>query len=178
VSAFTLFFSHLRGPKISHSIGPTFLIYYREDGGFGIYLPVTFLNESPTTGIVFRCAIRIIFAKSTPEDPFFMPWRSFCRFAEKKDTEKTYITEEEFAHAITVPPKSSTAKLVLFISRPRSEPALRIVEGQMIFQYWTGLAGKSDNEQCKKFSIDVSKQSELDGYLKIKSKKYVELELT
>jgi hypothetical protein len=171
VSAVTLFFSLLRAPKISKVVGPEFKVYYPPDGGFGVYLPVAFLNESPRTGTVLRCSLSI-YRKSTPEERFFMDWRSFCKL------EGNSWAIKEPAHAITVPGMQSRAKIVLFSWRAASIPQIQIAEGSyvMVFHYWTGLAGKPRNAHHE-FAVDKGTKAELDGYLATKQGFVVDLVL-
>jgi hypothetical protein len=159
VSAVTLFFSVLRAPRLSDVVGPEFKVYYPPDGGFGVYLPVAFLNESPRTGTVVRCSLSL-YRKTAPEERFFMDWRSFCKL------EGNGWVVKEPAHAITVAGMQSRTKTVLFSWRAASVPQIQIVEGNyvMVFHYWTGLTGKPRNAQHE-FTVDRATQAELDGYL-------------
>jgi hypothetical protein len=172
VSVVALFFSQLRSPKISSVIGPNFKVYYPVDGGFGVYLPVTFLNESPRTGTVHRCGISI-FRKSSLDEKFFMEWRYFMVLNPSTNSSFKF---DEGAHALAIPGKSSTAKLVWLTWRSDSTPELVIAEGDyvLIFHYWLGLDDKPQNA-LHEFYIDRSTHALLDKYRATKDSIVVDL---
>ena len=170
VSGVALFFSQLRAPLLSTVIGPNLQIYYPPDGGFGVYLPATFLNESPRTGTVHRCGISI-FRKSSPDERFFMEWRFFMGL-----NPNLTFKFEDGAHAIAIPGKSSTAKVIWLSWRSNSTPELVIREGEYVlaFHYWLGSDDKPHND-LHEFYIDRSTQAELDDYRASKQSTVVNL---
>jgi hypothetical protein len=172
ISGVALFFSQLRAPRLSQVSGPEFQIYYPQDGGFGVYLPVSFLNKSPNTGTIVRCGITL-FKKSNPEERFYMEWRFFIRLGPDSNPIK-----EELAHAITVPGMSSVTKTIWLTWRANSVPQIQIVEGEyaMVFHYWTHPSGKPNND-CHEFYIDKATQSELESYRSSKQSYVVTLAL-
>ncbi len=170
VSAVALIFSQFRPPKLSNVIGPEFKIYYPPDGGFGVYIPATFLNQSPRTGTVLRCGISI-FRKSSPDQRFFMEWRYFVTL----NPDLSFKLEES-AHALAVPPNSSVTKMIWLTWRSTSTPELRIAEGEygIIFHYWSGSVDKPRNDPHE-FYIDRAIEEELEGYRVNKKSRVVDL---
>ncbi|MGO9057889.1 MAG: hypothetical protein ACLQU2_10965 [Candidatus Binataceae bacterium] len=156
-SAITLWYSLLRPPRISSVVGPEIRIYYPPDGGLGLYVPVTFLNQSPRTGTVWRCAVTLY--SKTSGERFFMDWRYFFRLKPEGDG----FMFDEIASALAVPGKLSLSKLIWFSWRSLSTPPLRIaaVEYVMVFHYWTGPTGKPHNDSHE-FSIDQGTYEQLE----------------
>ena len=170
VSVVALFFSQLRAPKLSCVIGPEFKLYYPQDGGFGVYLPITFLNESPRTGTVLRCGISI-YRKSGPDARFFMEWRFFMGL-----NPNLSFRFEEGAHALAIPGNASVAKTAWLTWRSSSTPELVIAEGEyvLIFHYWLSSDDKPHND-LHEFYIDRPTQTLLDGYRETKNSTVVDL---
>jgi hypothetical protein len=171
VAALTLYLSQFKRATISNVIGPTMVVFYSEDGGFGLFLPVTFLNRSSRTGSILRCALTL-FRADSPEQRFFMEWWAFARWEGQR------WGYEEVAHALAVPGNSSTAKIIWFLWRGSSKPEFRLVEGQyvMIFHYWSALSTKPRNEEHQ-FYVDRSMQSQLDAPREHKSSLIVDIVL-
>jgi hypothetical protein len=138
-------------------VGPEIRIYYPSDGGFGLYVPVTFLNHSPRTGTIWRCAITL-FAKNSGER-FFMGWRYFFRIK----PEGTGFNYDEIASAFAVPGNQSLSKLIWFLWRSFSTPPLLIGAGEyvIVFHYWTGPTRMPHNESHD-FSIDQAIYAQLE----------------
>jgi len=134
ISGLTLFFTQFRPPEISTIVGPVIKFYYPRDGGFGIYLPVTFVNPSPKTGIVLRSGITI-FQKTTPQQKYYMEWRFFAKLREQGDS---YLFEED-AHSIAIPQYSFISKMIWVTWRQFMPQQFRIIEGEYVlfFHYWT-----------------------------------------
>jgi hypothetical protein len=170
----TLFLSQLGAPSISPVIGPEILVYYPPDGGFGLYVPSTFLNDAPRTGTIIRTAI-MLFRASTPEERFYMQWRGFSSL--RPDAPNSYARKlDESAHAITVPGHASITNMVWFTWRTESNPQFQLVEGpyKLIFYYWTSVASKPNSEEHE-FFIDQYILGTLDEYRRNKKSTIVEL---
>ena len=80
-SAAALYYSSLRPARPAAFLGLTVKVYYPADGGFGIYLPVALVNDSPQPGTVRRCAVTL-YAAAHPDERFFMDWRFFMKLVE------------------------------------------------------------------------------------------------
>jgi hypothetical protein len=157
VSAVALFFAQFRPPRISAVIGPTIEIYYPADGGFGVYIPTTFVNTSPRAGTVQRCGITL-FHKSRPDEQFFMAWRFFMRL-----NPKLSYDFEAVAHALAVLGTSSITEQVWLTWRYFSVPELVITEGDyvLVFHYWVG-AEEKPRSDLHEFHIDPDTHAQLD----------------
>jgi len=135
VSAATLFFTHLRPPKIEAQIGPPIRVYYADHSkgvSFGIYVPTTFINLSGRTGTVLSAGITI-HRVDTAQQRFFMQWRQFS----KLDDEGNW-THESNAHALVMSGKASQTKMIWFMWEAESQPKLFLREGEyeLIFLFW------------------------------------------
>jgi hypothetical protein len=170
VSALALFFAQFRPPRISAVIGPTIEVYYPADGGFGIYVPTTFVNTSPRPGAVQRCGVTI-FHKSRPDEQFFMAWRYFTRLSPKLAYEL-----EAVANALAVSGTSYIAKQLWFTWRSFSVPELVITEGDytVVFHYWVGAEEKPRNN-THQFHINRDTSAQLDEYRASKTESTVVL---
>jgi hypothetical protein len=157
VFAITLYYSLLRPPKISSVVGPEIRIYYPADGGFGLYVPVPFLNQSPWTGTIWRCAVTLY--SKTSDDRFFMEWRYFFRL----NPQGNGFDFDALASAMAVPANQSVSKLIWFTWRPSSNPPLQITAGEygMGFHYGTGPSGMPHND-AHEFSIDQTTYENLE----------------
>src|SRR5262249_28989274 len=110
VSATTLFLTQFRPPNISTIVGPAIKLYYPHDGGFGIFLPVTFVNTSPKTGIVLRCGITI-YSKAAPDNKYYMEWRFFMKLESTSSSNQNYLYEDN-AHGMAIPQNSFVSKTI------------------------------------------------------------------
>jgi hypothetical protein len=176
VSVITLYVSQLRPAVLSDVIGPEIKLYYPSDGGFGVYLPATFVNQSPNTGTVFRCGITI-FNKASPEERYFMEWRFFAQLSHNGENTISYALEEP-AHALAIPGNSSIAKIIWITWRATSRPEIRISEGEyvLLFHYWDSTSGKPHNE-VHEFYIDEALYKELDEYRTTKQNTIIDVVL-
>jgi hypothetical protein len=157
VSAVALYFSQFTPPRITSVLGPSLQIYYPADGGFGIYAPATFVNASPRTGTVQRCAITL-FDKAHPNEKFFMAWRFFARL-----TPQLSFEFEANAHALGVLGSSSMTKQLWLTWRSYSTPRLVISEGDyaLLFHYWVGSESKPRTE-VHEFTVDQETYAQLE----------------
>jgi hypothetical protein len=134
VAATALFVSQFRGPRISVHVGPSVKLYYPKEGGFAVYIPITFINDSARMGTVFRAAISLVRIENS-EERFFIEWGSFSTY----DPQTGNWRYESMAHALAIPGKVAVNKLFWFNWLPSSLPPLRICEGEYILtvHYWT-----------------------------------------
>jgi hypothetical protein len=143
VAVMTLFLSQLRGPRISVHAGPSVKLYYPKEGGFAVYVPTTFINDSARMGAVFRAAVSLV-RTDNPRERFFIEWGSFSKY----DPQTGSWRYEDMAHALAVPGKAAVNKLLWFSWLPSTIPSMRIREGHYILtvHYWTRRAGKPTND--------------------------------
>ena len=127
ISIVALYFTQLQAPKLKSLSGPFIKIYYADyeiGSSFGLYIPVTFINTSTTTGTISNAAIRL-YREELPDQSYFMQWREFS----KLHVEKAKWGFEEIAHAIAMPGKSTITKVIWFFWGPTSQPKLVIQKG-------------------------------------------------
>jgi hypothetical protein len=150
VALTTLFFTHIKPPKIKLLIGNSCKIYYNDyDGekhGFGIYLPTDFLNTSNKTGTVLKTAI-VLHSKNQPSERYFMIQKQFS----KLDVTTNKWVYDEMAHSIVIPPKSSANKIIWYLWNNESNPKLKIQKGDYILSvyFWTKIGSKPENVSCE-----------------------------
>jgi hypothetical protein len=173
IAGVTLYLTQFRPAKLSTIVGPGIKIYYPKDGGFGIYVPVTFVNRSPRTAVVFRCGITI-FRKSTPQQKFYMEWR---RFMKLKEDGGSFITEED-AHSIAVPNNSFLSKLIWVTWRYFINPPFRIIEDEYVLylHYWPRSSGKPISSKHE-FLITNEDYLKLEGFRAAKENTVVDVDL-
>jgi hypothetical protein len=175
VSAATLFFTHLRPPKILARIGPSIRIYYADystGGSFGIYVPATFLNLAGRTGTVLSTAITI-HRNDAVEQQFFMQWRQFSKLDEVGNW-----THDTNAHALAIPEKSSESTMIWFMWQTDSQPKLLLPEGEytLRFLFWTRPREKVRVIHHKFFVAD-SVYQRLEGFRRDKQSATTEIVL-
>jgi hypothetical protein len=160
VAATALFMSQLRKPNLAVHVGPNVKLYYPNDGGFAVYIPTTFINDSPRMGTVFRAAISLT-RTDNPQQRFFIEWGSFSTY----DPATQIWRFEAMAHALAVPGKAAVNKVIWFNWLPSSNPALRVREGEytLSLHYWTARSGKPVND-VHTLNISEEDSSRLEGY--------------
>jgi hypothetical protein len=143
VAAITLYLSQFRGPRISVHAGPSVKLYYPTDGGFAVYLPTTFINDSSRMGTVFRTAISMV-RNENAQERFFIEWASFSTY----DPQSGSWRYESMAHALAVTGKAAVNKLLWFHWLSTSSPTLRIREGEytLTVHYWTKPTGNPTHD--------------------------------
>jgi len=141
VSLATLYFVHLIGPKIRTSIGPYIKAYhtdYNLGGAAGIYLPISFFNQSPRSAVVLKTALEI-YMKSNDQKRYFMHWKHFSEFNADLNSWKF----REIAYAIPVLGKSSTQKTALYFWSSDNDEKLNFDEGVYVFDFIYWMRGKN-----------------------------------
>jgi hypothetical protein len=166
VSAATLFFTHLRPPKLLARIGPPIRIYYADHSAgvsFGIYVPATFINLSGRTGTVLSAAITINRADAA-QQRFFMQWRQFSKLDEEGNW-----THESNAHALAMPGKTSQTKMLWFMWETESQPKLFIREGEyeLTFLFWDRPKSKPHSIRHR-FFVSETIYNRLEGFIRDK----------
>ncbi|MDO5975832.1 hypothetical protein [Flavivirga jejuensis] len=103
-------------------------------GGFQFYIPVTFINKTHQTGIIYKIQL-MVNEISTPEKIYKI---DLARFS-KIDEQSNRFLDNELPHAITVNGKSSVNKLLRFSWWNASQPRLIIDQPRYVltFNFWT-----------------------------------------
>lgn len=160
LAATALFMSQFRGPKISVHVGPIVKLYYLMDGGFAMYIPTTFINDSPRMSVVFRVAISLLRTEN-PHERFFIEWVSFSAY----DPETECFRYEDIAHALAVPGMAEVNKMIWFHWLTSSTPSLHIREGEydLTIHYWITETGKPVNN-IHKFYVSEDTFAKLESY--------------
>lgn len=163
-SGVALYYSALQRARPVSVLGTTVKVYYPSDGGFGVYLPVTFVNDSPLTGTVRRCALTL-YAKARPDERFFMDWRFFMKLTQL-DSSGDHLGYDKVSSAETVgiPGHASAERLIWFSWRSSQEPELRLLQGdyELVLHYWVG-ANQHPVADVHSFTVTPAIQEDLDG---------------
>lgn len=175
VSAATLFFTHLRPPKVVARIGSAIRIYYADHSAgvsFGIYIPATFINLSARTGTILGAAITINRADAV-QQRFFMQWRQFSKLDEEGD----WIPESN-AHALAMPGKSSQTKMIWFMWETESRPKFFIREGEYELTFLSWERPKSKPQSIRhRFFVSETISDRLEGFIRDKRSTTTEIVL-
>jgi|SRR6185295_171235 len=123
VSLSALYYSQLAPPALDFYLGRQFEIYYPRDGGFGMYIPVTAVNTTNSSGTLRQLAV--VLSRPGEDSKYFFNWASYG----VRDPETGDWTSEAIAHPIVVPAKSSVSKIFWFIWRPSTRPEIVLGEG-------------------------------------------------
>jgi hypothetical protein len=140
VSFVTLYFSNLAPPAVAMVAGPSIKLYYPSDGGFGVYLPVAFVNSSAATGTIYRLGISLT-QKKPGADVFYFEWRNFAHVSDQAGL-------DEPAHALAIQGNSAVAKIVWLTWRANSEPKLILQPGDytLAVHVWKTPSGKPQTQ--------------------------------
>lgn len=160
IAAVTLFLTDLRPAQITLHLGPGLKIYYTELGGVSFYLPITFINVSPRTGIVYR-ATMTLFKQDMPDTRYLFQWRSFSKF----DSATGVWVYDEIAHALAVPGKSAVAKVVWFSWPEDLDDKPTICDGKyvVVLHIWFGSDGPIFSE-AHELMISLEDVARLNSY--------------
>jgi hypothetical protein len=155
ISCVTLYFSNLAPPSLAMIAGPNIKVYYPADGGFGLYLPVAFVNSSAATGTVYRVGVSLT-ARKPGADTFYFEWRNFTRWADQPGL-------DEPAHALAVQGNSALAKIVWLTWRAESEPKLVIQPGDytLAVHVWAKPSGPPET-QLHELTVDAAAYTTLE----------------
>ena len=121
VSGLTLYFNHLRRPRISLIVGSTIGLNHYDDG-FSIHFPLTFNNAAHRPGLVNRCSL-VLSKPDGGQVSHYIEWTEF----RKRDQENRINVRDEFAGPLQIPDCSSVTKLAWF--RWRNGPEI-FIEGK------------------------------------------------
>ena len=155
ISLLTLYLTNFRPPALEMIAGPNIKVYYPADGGFGVYLPVAFVNSSAATGTIYRLGISLT-ARKPGADVYYFEWRNFTRWS---DT----VGLDEPAHALAVSGTSAVAKIVWLTWHGDSEPRLILQPGDYTFavHVWTKPSGQPVT-QTHELTVDDSVYATLE----------------
>jgi hypothetical protein len=137
IAGAALYFSHLRKSRIDAILGPDFDVYhhdYETGTSTGFIIPISFINDSPSTGTVIKVGVSI-HQKGCEEEIFFMQWHKFEYLNEK--TRKW--EHEEDAHPLVLAEKSGIHKNVWCIWHAQNSKKLLLEKGtyELCLHYWT-----------------------------------------
>lgn len=113
IAALALYFSQLRKAKIKSILGPQIEIYhhdYEHGTSTGFVIPISLINDSPSTGTVIKAAISIC-QKGMEDERFFLQWQKF----EVLDEVNRKWMHDSDAHPLVLPAKSGVHKNVWFM---------------------------------------------------------------
>jgi hypothetical protein len=128
VAGASLYFSQLRKAKIGALVGPEILIYhhdYEHGVSTGFIVPVSFLNNSPSTGTILKAAI-CIYKHGCEDERYFIQWLKFDVLDESTFTWR----HEEDCHALVIGPRSGLHKNICFMWFPQNEKKLFLENGR------------------------------------------------
>jgi len=137
VAGAALYFSHLRKADIKAVLGPQIDVYHHDyEAGVstGFIIPVSFVNDSPSTGTVIKAAISI-HEKGCEDERFFMQWLKF----DYSDEKSGKWEHEEDAHPIVLGAKSGVHKNLWCMWFAHNSKKLEFNKGtyEICLHYWT-----------------------------------------
>jgi len=178
IALITLYYNFIRPAKIKLIMGNTCQLYYLDystnnNYGLGVYLPIDFVNISNKTGIVSKTAI-LLYNKKQDKEHFLMQQRNFSTV----DTSQKKMVNNEFAHSIVIPPKTSVNKIVWYNWENLSLPHIKLAKGEYVIKlyYWIPQYKKPKIEVCDLY-IDDKIEASLNKCFNEKSVKTVEVAL-
>lgn len=137
VASAALYFSQLRKANIKAILGPQIDIYHHDyavGGSTGFIIPVSFINDSPSTGTIIKAGISI-YEKGCEDERFFMQWLKF----EVLDEKTVKWEHEEDAHPIVLSAKSGVHKNIWCMWVATNSKKLHLNKGtyEICLHYWT-----------------------------------------
>ncbi|WP_023604288.1 hypothetical protein [Aliivibrio logei] len=161
VACAALYFSQLRKGKVVPIIGPQMTIYHHDfHAGMstGVILPMSFLNDSPSTGNVIRASIAIQkFDKS--EEAYYMQWQ---KFEVHNDKENKWDHESD-AHPLVITPRSGIHKNVWMMWHAFNQRKLILEKGKYTLTvYLWGNDSKKPYKYKKEFFINAEQEQILN----------------
>lgn len=137
IAGAALYFSQLRKATIGALIGPEISIYHHDYAqGFstGIIIPVSFLNNSPSTGTILKSAI-CIYRHGCEDEKYFIQWQKFDLLEEKNNQWE----HEEDCHSLVLGPRSGLHKNIWFMWHPNNVKKLIFENGKFTISLfvWT-----------------------------------------
>lgn len=152
IASLTFYLTQLRSAKIRVEVGPEITVYYPRDGGCGIYLPFSFINDTKRGGSISRISI-IITTPSEKNNAFFMRWADIV----KHDSNTKGYDHLDNARAFSVPAESAESKFVWFVWRPESRPLFTLTDGkyQMKVAIWEKYSRRPSITSTHSFHVSV-----------------------
>lgn len=142
VGGLALYFSQLRKAKIQSLVGPQIDIYhhdYETGGSTGFIVPVSFLNNTPSTGTVIKASI-VISQRGNDEERFYMQWQKFDFLNE----ESGKWDHESDAHPLVLSARNGVHKNIWCMWHAFNGKKLHFKNGtyEMSFYFWTAEKSK------------------------------------
>lgn len=149
VSGANLYLTQLRTTPIEVVMGQELALYYPEDGGFGMYVPISFVNTGGRGGIILR--VRAILSRFGYNRNYEFEWAGFTA----RDSRASKI-ETVYPEALGIASTSTTSKRIWFAWRPHMSPEFVLQEGSYTIKIavWTTNSKGHDINVSKTFIID------------------------
>jgi hypothetical protein len=173
VSMIAFYLTQIRLAKLAAVIGPSIQFFYTADGEFRFFLPATFTNSGPQSGVVFKSAV-ILSRADNPEQNYYLEWHQFHLF----DRSKGRWDFDDMASPLAIGAKSAERRYILF-RWPSASQALILKEGlyTLCFMVWTSDDEGSSIKVERQFTVNGSVVERLDGYRDAREPKHVEVVL-
>lgn len=107
IASFTFYLTQLRSARIRVEVGPEITVYHPKDGGFGMYLPFSFVNNNKRGGSISRIAV-ILNKKSETNEAYFFRWADVVKY----DSNTKGYDHLDNARAFSVPGESAVSKFI------------------------------------------------------------------
>lgn len=137
IAGAALYFSQLRKAKINAVLGSQIDIYHHDyiaGISTGFVIPVSFVNDSPSTGTILKVAFSLC-QKGCEDERYFMQWHKFDYLDEKTDR----WGHEEDAHPLVLGPRSGSHKNIWCMWHAFNAKKLFLTKGnyELCMHLWT-----------------------------------------
>ncbi len=123
IAVYTFYETQIKRAKIEIIVGPNITVYYTQDGGSGIYLPLAFVNEGHKSAKIINIYLQI----STPSKKVYkIRWADFVKW----NSSERNFNHIDHCRAFSVSGSTVNDKFVWFIWRPQNESNLLFEEGE------------------------------------------------
>ena len=141
--------------------GPQIHVFHPSDGGFGIVIPVTFVNAGSRMGVTNRCALTLRY--HVDKRWYKFEWESFRSYKDVGDKPGKRLDFEQVAGPVALQGRSSTTKLVRFLWHADSQAPLTLQEGsyELGTYAWTRRGERPDRASKHTFTVSAAQATEL-----------------
>lgn len=163
IAALTFYLSQIRKANISPIVGPEFEIYHHDySSGIstGLIIPMSFVNDTQSTGTVTKVGITV-WKEGCEEEKYFMLWHKFEVLNE--DTAKW--DHECNAHPLVLSPKNGVQKNVWFMWHSFNKEKLFPTKGSYVLcmHYWVDSKSVPKKTE-KKFYVNEDMERVLSNF--------------
>lgn len=150
ISIFGVYLTHLRKAKIITLLSENIMVQYFKDG-FGLYLPISFINISASVGIVNRVSLELI-RLDNPKRKYNIKWTHFRKY---NDSENNWKFDDHCYH-LPIDGKKGITKMIWFDWALNSDDIWQAERYSIKVSIWTN--GFNKISHSKKYYFNLTEE--------------------